>query len=69
MGGIPGFSDLGAHLYNFKLGIFPDARIYLFGGVISVILMVFVLIYHSVSSLGAYRIAKHLEYGSRPSKW
>ncbi|EIE40935.1 ABC transporter permease subunit [Mycoplasmopsis canis] len=69
MGGIPGFSDLGAHLYSFENGVFPDARIYLFGGVISVILMVFITVFHTVSSLGAYRVAKQLEYGSRPSKW
>ncbi|UWV86145.1 ABC transporter permease subunit [Mycoplasmopsis cynos] len=69
MGGIPGFSDLGAGIHNNALGILPDARVYLFGGVISVILMVFVLIYHLVSSLGAYRVAKFLEYGSRPNKW
>ncbi|WP_434333948.1 ABC transporter permease subunit [Mesomycoplasma hyorhinis] len=69
MGGIPGFSDLGASKYNSAQGIFPDARLYLFGGVISVLLICFVIIYFLVSGLGAYRVAKHLEYGSRPSKW
>lgn len=68
MGGIPGFSDLGAAGHSFTKGLFPDARVYLFGGVISVIVLVFALIYHTVSALGAYRVAKLLEYGSRPSK-
>ncbi|UWV85193.1 hypothetical protein NW066_00260 [Mycoplasmopsis felis] len=31
--------------------------------------MVFVFIYFIVSGLGAYKVAKYLEYGSRPSKW
>ncbi|MGZ9800709.1 ABC transporter permease subunit [Mycoplasma sp. AC1221] len=69
MGGIPGFSDLGAGKFNHAEGILTDARIYLFGGVISVILMVIVIIYFATSSLSSYRVAKNLEYGSRPSKW
>ncbi|WP_416322762.1 ABC transporter permease subunit [Mycoplasmopsis felis] len=69
MGGIPGFSDLGKSLHDINKGILTDARLYLFGGVISVLLMVFVFIYFIVSGLGAYKVAKYLEYGSRPSKW
>ncbi|MBU4693183.1 ABC transporter permease subunit [Mycoplasma sp. CSL7491-lung] len=69
MGGIPGFSDLGKGLHNSSLGIFTDARLYIFGGVISVVLLVFALAYLSVSSISSYRVAKQLEYGSRPSKW
>lgn len=69
MGGIPGFSDLGAAGHSFSKGLFPDARVYLFGGVISVIVLVFAIIYHTIAALGAYRVAKQLEYGSRPSKW
>ncbi|TDV24217.1 arabinogalactan oligomer/maltooligosaccharide transport system permease protein [Mycoplasmopsis mustelae] len=69
MGGIPGFGDLGANSHNIDLGELPDARIYLFGGVISVILMVLVLIYFITSGMVAYRVARNLEFGSRPSKW
>ncbi|QKT05682.1 ABC transporter permease subunit [Mycoplasma sp. OR1901] len=69
MGGIPGFSDLGKGLHNASLGVFTDARLYIFGGVISVVLLVFAVAYLSVSSISSYRVAKQLEYGSRPSKW
>ncbi|QZE12126.1 carbohydrate ABC transporter permease [Mycoplasma sp. Ms02] len=69
MGGIPGFYDLGSSLHDISQGILTDARYYLFGGVVSVILVVFAVIYFTVSGLGAYRVAKHLEGGSRPSMW
>lgn len=69
MGGIPGFSDLGAHKFDSARGIFPDARLYLFGGVISVLLLVFVIIYFIAASISAWRVGKYLEFGCRPSKW
>ncbi|MEE3928282.1 ABC transporter permease subunit [Mycoplasmopsis ciconiae] len=69
MGGVLGLYDLGSHLYNSSLGIFPDARYWLFGGVISILLLCFSLIYFLVSGVGSYRVAKALEEGSRPSKW
>ncbi|WP_027120986.1 ABC transporter permease subunit [Mycoplasma leonicaptivi] len=69
MEGVIGFRDLGARYHDFNRGIFPDARLYLFGGVISVILLVFAIVYFAVSAIGAYRVAKFLEYGSRPSSW
>ncbi|EFF41124.1 ABC transporter permease subunit [Mycoplasmopsis alligatoris] len=69
MGGIPGFSDLGKGKFNSSLGIFTDARYYLFGGVISVILFVLVIIYFTTSAISANRVARNLERGCRPSKW
>lgn len=69
MGGIPGFYDLGANLHNPRQGIFTDARFYLFGGVLSVILMTFVLIYFLIGALSAWRIAKAMEAGVTPGKW
>ncbi|WP_406613928.1 ABC transporter permease subunit [Mycoplasma corogypsi] len=62
MNGIFGASDLGAS-HN------KDARYYLLGSVISVILLSFMLIYFTVSSINAYRVSKALYYGNRPSRW
>ncbi|TNK93028.1 ABC transporter permease, partial [Mycoplasmopsis pullorum] len=69
MNGIPGFYDLGASKFNSQAGSFPDARYYLFGGVISVIFFSISIIYLFISSIGARRVATALEEGSRPSKW
>ncbi|MHA0311746.1 ABC transporter permease subunit [Mesomycoplasma ovipneumoniae] len=69
MGGIPGFADLGANLHSPRDGIFTDARFYLFGGVLSVILMAFVLIYFIIGAISAWRIAKAMEAGVVPGKW
>ncbi|ADN69181.1 ABC transporter permease subunit [Mycoplasmopsis fermentans] len=69
MEGILSFIDLGARHFNSSMGIFRDARRYLFGGVISVIILTIVLIYFTVCSIIAFRTAKLMEEGSRPSKW
>ncbi|RIV16373.1 ABC transporter permease subunit [Mycoplasmopsis gallopavonis] len=69
MDGIFGFSDLGYHKFVTEPGSFPDARYYLFGGVVSVIVLIISIIYLVVSSIGAYRVAKSLYQGSRPSRW
>ncbi|VEU71132.1 ABC transporter permease subunit [Mycoplasmopsis glycophila] len=69
MNGIFGFIDLGASGFNADLGHFPDARYFLFGGVVSVILLTFSIIYFAVSAIGASRVAKSLYQGSRASRW
>lgn len=71
MGGIPGLSDLGASVHHLTKNNynFADARYYLFGGVISVILFVMSFVYLLVSAISAYRVAKYMQQGSRPSLW
>lgn len=69
MNGIPGLYDLGSGILDAQKGIFPDARYYLFGAVISIFAMIFSIIYLSVSSISSFRVAKALEQGSRPSNW
>ncbi|UUM19752.1 MULTISPECIES: carbohydrate ABC transporter permease [unclassified Mycoplasma] len=69
IGGVFGLIDLGANIRNVELGILPDARYYLFGGVVSIILLVFTLIYFTISAIGARRVAIALQHGLRPSKW
>ncbi|MDC4163161.1 ABC transporter permease subunit [Mycoplasma sp. T363T] len=62
MKGIFGVIDLGASDHG-------DARYYLFGGVLSIILMSAMLIYFLISAISANRVAKALYYGCRPSQW
>ncbi|ADC31414.1 ABC-type maltose/maltodextrin transporter permease MALC [Mycoplasmoides gallisepticum str. F] len=62
MKGILGVIDLGANDRG-------DARYYLFGGVLSVILISAMLIYFIISAISANRVAKALYYGNRPSQW
>ncbi|UUD36340.1 ABC transporter permease subunit [Mycoplasmopsis citelli] len=69
IGGVLGLIELGADIRNVDAGILPDARYYLFGGVVSIILLVFTLTYFSISAIGARRVAIALQHGLRPSKW
>lgn len=69
IGGVFGLIDLGADIRNIDQGVLPDARYYLFGGVVSIILLVFALAYFSISAIGARRVAIALEHGLRPSNW
>ncbi|WP_027122149.1 carbohydrate ABC transporter permease [[Mycoplasma] imitans] len=62
MRGIFGVIDLGANDRG-------DARYYLFGGVLSVILISAMLIYFIISAISANRVAQALYYGNRPSQW
>ncbi|WP_025755173.1 carbohydrate ABC transporter permease [Mycoplasmopsis cricetuli] len=67
--GIFGLIDLGANIRDIEKGILPDARFYLFGGVVSIILLVFTFMYFLISAIGARRVSIALEHGLRPSKW
>lgn len=69
MNGIPGLYDLGKGIMDVDKGILPDARYYLFGAVISILAMIFAIIYLVICSVSAFRVAKSLEQGSRPSNW
>ncbi|MGY6172374.1 ABC transporter permease subunit [Candidatus Mycoplasma pogonae] len=69
IGGVQGLIDLGAGIHDFSAGIVPDARYYLFGGVISVFMLTMLVAFNIVSSIGAYKTARDLVQGLRPSVW
>ncbi|WP_027334506.1 ABC transporter permease subunit [Mycoplasma elephantis] len=69
MEGILSFIDLGARHHNTSMGVFRDARRYLFGGVLSVIVLTITIIFFIACAINSYRTAQLLEEGSRPSKW
>lgn len=67
--GVFGMFDMGKKSYNWELGIMPDARYYLLGGIVSIFLLVAISIFAISSSISAYNTGKVMEYGARPMGW
>ncbi|MDZ7293559.1 carbohydrate ABC transporter permease [Mycoplasmopsis pulmonis] len=69
IGGVQGLVDLGASIHNHEKGITPDARYWIFGGVVSIFLLILVIAFNLSTAIQAYRNGKFLEQGMRPQSW